>query len=214
MKVSVVREQIEIPAGSHQLLPGGIGLIELTAFNRRSQEQLEGWIPEMLGDGMKALILDMRRNSGGLLTEARDVSDIFLPAGEVVVKTEARDGEPEFQKTRRPQALPADIPVVILTSRMTASAAEIVAGALQDHERATLVGKRTYGKGSVQQLLPILPFKQDDWSEPEQRHGGGPKDPEAPQGARSQSCNRVSVRLVPAGSPQRQEVLPDLRDLR
>jgi C-terminal peptidase prc len=165
MKVTVVRQQIEIPAGSYQMLPGGIGLIELTTFNKRSQEQLETWIPQMVEGGMRGLILDMRRNSGGLLTEARDVADIFLPAGEVVVRTESRISEPEFQRTMKKALVPADTPVVILTSRMTASAAEIVAGALQDYGRATLVGKRTFGKGSVQQLLPILTERQDYWDD-------------------------------------------------
>ena len=161
MKVVVVRDRIEIPAGSRQLLPGGIGLIELNEFSKSAQEQMEDWLPEMLADGMRALVFDMRRNSGGLLTEARDVADLFLPKGKIVVKTEGRNGELDLQTTVRPAIIPEDIPVVILVSRMTASAAEIVAGALQDHGRAILVGKRTYGKGSVQQLIPILTERQD-----------------------------------------------------
>jgi len=161
MKVTVTRNRIEIPAGSSQLLPGGIGLVELTEFSKSSQEQMKEWIPSMMKDGMKALILDMRRNSGGLLTEARDVADLFLPKNVKVVSTEGRQGKPEVLRTRTDAMLPSDMPVIILTSRLTASAAEIVSGALQDHGRATLVGKRTYGKGSVQQLIPILYERQD-----------------------------------------------------
>ncbi len=170
MKVVVTRDRIEIPAGSRQMLPGGIGLVELNEFSKKAQEQIESWLPEMLGDGMRALVLDMRRNSGGLLTEARDVADLFLPAGEVVVKTDNRQGEPEIHYTERPAILPNDIPILILTSRNTASAAEIVAGALQDHGRATLIGKRTFGKGSVQQLIPILHERQDYWKDTNQNY--------------------------------------------
>ena len=161
MKVTVVREQIEIPAGSHQMLPGGIGLLELQTFSQKSMEQLREWIPQMIDDGMKAIVLDMRRNSGGLLTEAREVADLFLPRGEVVVRTEGREREPEALRTTTAPLIPEDMPVVVLTGRMTASAAEIVSGALQDHGRAQLVGKTTFGKGSVQQLLPILTERED-----------------------------------------------------
>ena len=162
MKVVVTRAAIEIPAGTYQMLPGGIGLIELDQFSKSAQEQLELWIPQMLEDGMQAMILDMRRNSGGLLTEARDIAGLFLPKGHVVVKTEGREGRPQIERTLRDPIVPPDLPVVILTSRMTASAAEIVSGALQDYHRATLVGKTTYGKGSVQQLLPVLRDRLED----------------------------------------------------
>ncbi|HED66595.1 MAG TPA: S41 family peptidase [Planctomycetes bacterium] len=165
MKVEVIRDRIEIPAGSYQLLPGGIGLVELTTFSKKSREQMKSWIEEMRANGMKALLLDMRRNSGGLLTEAREVADLFLPPGEIVVKTEGRTGPPDVLRTREPALLPEDMPVVILTSRLTASAAEIVSGALQDHHRAILVGNRTYGKGSVQQLIPILRDREDSWDD-------------------------------------------------
>ncbi len=167
MKVMVTREAIEIPAGTYQMLPGGIGLVELTTFSKSAQEQLERWIPQMLADGMKALILDMRRNNGGLLTEARDVAGLFLsPKGATVVKTEGRDSKPTVERTLRDPIVPAELPIVILTSRATASAAEIVSGALQDHGRATLVGKTTFGKGSVQQLLPVLAERlEDEWDD-------------------------------------------------
>ena len=162
IKVTIERGQIEIPAGSYQLLPGGIGLVELTTFNKRSQEQMKQWIRDMQKDGMRALILDMRRNSGGLLTEAREVADLFLPRDTEVVKTQDRFGPPRVESTRHGSLIPEDMPLVILTSNLTASAAEIVSGALQDHERATLVGRRTYGKGSVQQLIQVLPRELED----------------------------------------------------
>jgi len=170
MKVTVNRGRIEIPAGSYQMLPGDIGLVELTTFSQKSTKQLKEWIPALREDGMRALILDMRRNSGGLLTEARAVADLFLPRGKVVVSTEGRERGSEALRTITDPILPEDFPVVILTGRMTASAAEIVAGALQDHGRAQLVGRQTFGKGSVQQLLPILTDREDLWMD-ENRNG-------------------------------------------
>ena len=155
MAVTIDRELIQIPAGSWQMLPGKIGVVELTTFSRVAMEELGHWIAGMQDDGMRALILDMRRNSGGLLTEARQVAELFLPANRVVAITEGRDQERHELRTRTPALVPEDVPVVILTGRYTASAAEIIAGALKDHDRATLVGQVTYGKGSVQQLLPV-----------------------------------------------------------
>jgi len=170
MVVEVERALVEIPAGAWQLLPGGIGLVELNTFSRVAMEELQRWIPNMAENGMRALVLDMRRNSGGLLTEAREVADLFLDRGKVVVSTEDRFGAPEVHKTREKPLLPPDMPVVILTSRLTASAAEIVAGALQDHGRATVVGRTTFGKGSVQQLLAVSGAKEDRWRD-ENRNG-------------------------------------------
>ncbi len=166
MAVRMDRELIEIPAGAWQLLPGGIGLVELTTFSRVAMEELRRSTDQMREDGMRALILDMRRNSGGLLSEAREVASLFLPAGKVVVSTEGRAQEPRALKTRPNRSfIPEDMPVIILTGRFTASAAEIVSGALKDHRRATLVGQTTYGKGSVQQLLPVEGAAEDRWSD-------------------------------------------------
>jgi C-terminal peptidase prc len=170
MAVSIQREEIEIPAGTWQLLPGEIGLIELNTFSRVAMEELRKWIPTMRANGMRALVLDMRRNSGGLLTEAREVANLFLPPKKLVVTTEGRDGPEERLYTREDPVVPAEVPVVILTSRFTASAAEIVSGALQDHGRATLVGKTTFGKGSVQQLLPLAGAEDDAWEDENGNH--------------------------------------------
>ena len=166
MIVEVERQQIEIPAGAWQLLPGKVGMVELSTFSRVAMKGLRDSILEMQDQGMKALVLDMRRNSGGLLTQAREVADLFLPKGKVVVSQESRlNEEPDVLRTRFPALVDENLPVVILTSRFTASAAEIVAGALRDHGRATLVGRRTFGKGSVQQLLPVDDAVEDQWDD-------------------------------------------------
>ncbi len=165
MKVVVTREVVRIPPGSYQMLPGGIGLLQLNTFSQVSMDEARKWIPDMLEQGMKALILDLRFNGGGLLTEAREVAELFLPKGKPVVSTAGRnDQRPERLRTQSEPVLPPDVPLVIMTGRHTASAAEIVSGALQDHGRAKLVGKTTYGKGSVQTLVPV-PGRQDEWED-------------------------------------------------
>ncbi len=171
MAVTVERASIEIPSGSSQLLPGGIALLELDTFSKKAMQDLRREIVDMKKHGMRGLILDMRANSGGLLTQAREVAELFLPPGERVVSTEGRGRDPEVLETHDEPIVPPEVPVVILTGRFTASAAEIVSGALQDHHRAELVGKRTFGKGSVQQLLPVLYEQLEDVFSDENRNG-------------------------------------------
>jgi carboxyl-terminal processing protease len=173
MKVSVTREQVRIPPGTYQMLPGGIGLLQLDEFSSVAMEEAKKWLPEMLSLGMKALVLDLRFNGGGLLTEAQKVAELFLPKGLDVVSTEGLDESGETRKetlkTRTASTvLPEGMPLIVLVGGATASAAEIVSGALQDHKRATLVGKTTYGKGSVQQLIQILPDREDKWEDEDQ----------------------------------------------
>jgi C-terminal peptidase prc len=168
MAMWVERRQIQIPASAYQLLPAGIGLVELTTFSKPAQEQLLRAIAKMSRDGMRALVLDLRANQGGLLNQAREVADLFLGKRKVIVSTESRGrDEPTRIMTHGDAVLPEDLPVVILTGRFTASAAEIVAGALKDHGRAVLVGNRTFGKGSVQQLIPVQweGAQIDDWDD-------------------------------------------------
>jgi C-terminal peptidase prc len=156
MAVVVERAQIEIPAVHWQMLPGGIGMIELSTFSRVASSELAAAIVELQAQGLTGLVLDLRRNGGGLLTEAVAVADLFLPAGQPVVTADYRGEPPQTLYTRRPALVGEDVPLVILTSRFTASASEIVSGAMQDLGRATLVGERTFGKGSVQNLDPLL----------------------------------------------------------
>jgi carboxyl-terminal processing protease len=178
MKVTVTRALVRIPPGTYQMLPGGIGLLQLDEFSSVAMDEARKWIPEMMKDGMKALVLDLRFNGGGLLDEAQEVAELFLPAGKEVVSTAGPDPrQPGKDKTtslitgESMQLLPPDMPLVVMVGSATASAAEIVSGALQDHGRATLVGKTTYGKGSVQTFFPILQDKlQDEWVDENNNH--------------------------------------------
>jgi C-terminal peptidase prc len=161
MAVTVTRKEIQIPPVAGEMLPGQIGLVELTTFSRVASEALTAKLNELKAQGMKGVILDLRNDTGGLLTEARNVANLFLPKGKLVVKTESRIDDPERLSTLEDPLIPADMPVAVLINRFSASASEIVSGALQDYSRATLVGQRSFGKGSVQQLL-MIPGEHDD----------------------------------------------------
>ena len=131
-----------------------IGYVQLTEFGERSLEELTHALEGLKAQGLQGLILDLRDNGGGLLTSAQKISDLFLPGGLTIVTTRGRvDGEKVLRSTD--QTLLPDIPLAVIVNKDTASASEIVAGALQDHGRAMIVGTRTYGKGSVQQVVPL-----------------------------------------------------------
>jgi hypothetical protein len=143
------------------MLPGKVGLISLIEFSRVASSEMRAAISDLLAQGMQALILDLRSNPGGLLDEVVAVATPFLPQNSLVVSTESRIESSEKHYTKGPPMLPADMPMAVLLNRFSASASEIVAGALQDHNRATVVGQRSFGKGSVQKLLTV-PGMEDD----------------------------------------------------
>lgn len=168
--VTVTREAITIPTEQHQMLPGKIGMLVLRDFSQVASAELRKPILEMLDAGMQGLIFDLRYNSGGLLEEAVNVASLFLPRGTLVVSTESRTRPTEKLFTEADPLLPPSMPMVVLVNRFTASAAEIVSGALQDHARATVIGQRTFGKGSVQNLMTIR-GTYDDRFEDENKNG-------------------------------------------
>jgi C-terminal peptidase prc len=161
MAITITRQAITIPAEQHQMLPGKIGLITLNEFSQVASGELRKPILAMLDGGMRGLILDLRNNSGGLLDEAVGVAELFLPKKTLVVSTESRIRPTEKLYTRRDPIIPPDMPMVVLVNRFTASAAEIVSGALQDEKRALVLGERSFGKGSVQNLI-TMPGMEDD----------------------------------------------------
>ena len=166
MRVVVNRAAITIPPVHHEMLPGKVGLVELTTFSRVASSEMQRALVALLEDGAEAIVLDLRNNTGGLLQEARNVADLFLDKGKLVVSTERRGQRPTEYRTRSNGQIPPDMPVAVLINRFSASAAEIVAGALQDHRRGVLVGQRSYGKGSVQNLFR-MPEEADDGFEDE-----------------------------------------------
>jgi carboxyl-terminal processing protease len=130
-----------------------IGYVRLSAFGRHTAEELQKVLDQLQKDGAKALILDLRFNPGGLLPVAIEVSDLFLNTGRIV-STEGRNTAPRVWDAKQPGTI-ADLPLAVLVNRYSASASEIVAACLQDHHRAVVVGERTWGKGSVQNVVDL-----------------------------------------------------------
>jgi carboxyl-terminal processing protease len=156
LKYPLTRAQIHIrsvPAGT--MFDRGVGYISLNPVSETSAGELRQEITAMKKKGMKSLILDLRYNPGGLLDQGVEVSDLFLDAQQEIVSTRgrARGSTKQFFDDAR-QAWP-ELPIVVLVNEGTATAAEIIAGALQDHDRAVVVGTPTFGKGLVQTLFPL-----------------------------------------------------------
>jgi len=170
MSITLERAQITIPPVNSEYLPGDIGYFELITFSRVASVELARRMIDYQKRGMKAVILDLRNNTGGLLSEAVNVSNLFLPGGKTIVSTESRSGRSKPYKTSFDPLVPAEMPVVVMINRFSASASEIVSGALQDHKRAKLVGQRSFGKGSVQNILPIYGQRDDEYAD-ENRNG-------------------------------------------
>ena len=137
------------------LLEDGVGYIDVKAFSDSTGSEVSHAIEDLLGRGMKSLVIDLRTNPGGLLSEGVRMSDLFLDPGQRIVSMNGRipSANRVFSDSAR-QRWPT-LPIVVVVDGRTASAAEIVAGALQDHDRAVIVGRTTYGKGSAQSVFPF-----------------------------------------------------------
>ena len=156
VEVTLQREVIHIQvAKSH--MEGDIGYVRLTQFNEQTDSGLRAAVAkfrQQAGDRLHGIVLDLRNNPGGLLDQAVGVSDDFLEQGEIV-STRARHPDDSQRWNAKPGDITGGLPVVVLTNGGSASASEIVAGALQDRHRAIVVGQRTFGKGSVQTVIPL-----------------------------------------------------------
>ena len=137
-----------------KMITDGIGYVRITQFNEPTDDEFEKALVKLEGQGMNALILDLRHNPGGLLESARKVASKFIAAGELIVSTEGRDVANKIVY-RADRGKKRNYPVVLLVNNGSASGSEIVAGALQDLKRAVVIGETTFGKGSVQSVLPL-----------------------------------------------------------
>jgi carboxyl-terminal processing protease len=154
--VTLRRRPVDVQSVSHvQLLSTaeGIGYAQITGFQKSTLSELENAIARMERQGMRSLIMDLRGNPGGLLTSAVDISDKFLADGVIVTTRGRADGQSHTYRAHRSGTW--QVPLVVLIDGDSASASEILAGALQDNQRATIVGTRSYGKGSVQSIFPL-----------------------------------------------------------
>lgn len=153
LKFTLTRAQIELKAVKSEMLGNDIAYIRITYFNQNTTKELKSAIEGLRKKGFKGIILDLRNNPGGLLNEAVSTAKMFINKG-VIVSTKGRYPWHTVVYEADGSAIPY-CPMVVLVNRGSASASEIVAGALQDHGRAKLVGVRTFGKGSVQTVIPF-----------------------------------------------------------
>lgn len=153
MSFTIVRETIDIPNVRTSLTEGNLGYIRLLGFSRGASEQVRSEVTRLTAAGAEGIVLDMRDNGGGLFTEAVDVASVFIEEGEIVTYRERSEADVVYEAEGKAFE---DVPLVVLVNEGTASASEIVAGALQDSDRAIVVGTTTFGKGSVQEVLPLL----------------------------------------------------------
>ena len=158
IEVSITRDVIRVKAVRANVEGDDVGYIRMTQFNEQTTEGLKKAITDITAkvskDKLKGYILDLRNNPGGLLDQAISVSDAFLEKGEIV-STRGRNAEETQRFNARPGDLTNGKPVIVLINGGSASASEIVAGALQDHKRVTVIGTRSFGKGSVQTIIPL-----------------------------------------------------------
>ena len=154
--VTIVRDIIKIRSVRHRV-EGDTGYIRITTFNQNTESGVKKAVKEIkeeLGDDLRGYVLDLRNNPGGLLDQAIAVSDAFLERGEIV-STRGRSEDDVERDNATPGDLANGLPIVVLVNGGSASASEIVAGALQDHKRALVIGTQSFGKGSVQTVIPL-----------------------------------------------------------
>jgi carboxyl-terminal processing protease len=157
LKIKITRDVIRVTSVKSRMLDPGYGYIRISQFQSRTGENLRDAISKLeeKADGsLKGLVLDLRNNPGGVLSAAVSVSDAFLTDG-IIVYTEGRLEDAKLKFNAKPTDLLDGAPMVVLVNGGSASASEIVAGALQDHSRAIVMGQKTFGKGSVQTILPM-----------------------------------------------------------
>jgi carboxyl-terminal processing protease len=155
LEFTITRGVIPLKSVRYFFLAPDIGYVRVSNFQSNTAEDLSKALATLEKDGkMKGLVLDLRNNPGGLLSQAIDVSEMFLDSG-IIVSTKGRTGSHDIEARAHKNSHPRNYPMIVLVNGGSASAAEIVAGALQDNKRALILGSRTFGKGSVQTILPL-----------------------------------------------------------
>lgn len=153
--VTLTRAVIEVPTTKHDMIPGGIGYLRIIQFTPLTDERVLDALKYFKKQNFNSLIIDVRNNPGGLLTSVVDVTDFFLPGG-IIVSTRSRIPSENMVYTADPEVqISRNVPIVVLIDKGSASASEILAGALKDRDRAYLIGETSFGKGSVQQIKYI-----------------------------------------------------------
>jgi carboxyl-terminal processing protease len=155
LQFEIERSEVHMRTARAEALPGRYGYLRITSFNDSTPSETRRQLSELQASApLRGLVLDLRGNPGGVLESAVGVADEFLETG-VIVRAEGRTAESRFEMRATDGDLLRHAPLVVLVDRGSASGAEIVAAALRDHGRATLMGERTFGKGSVQTVMPL-----------------------------------------------------------
>lgn len=155
LEFSIVRDVIPLKSVRHLILSPEVGYVRVSNFQSKTSEELTSALENLeKGRNLIGLILDLRNNPGGLLSQAIEVSELFLDSG-VIVSTKGRDSSQDITATAHKNKRARTYPIIVLVNGGSASASEIVAGALQDNYRALILGTKTFGKGSVQTILPL-----------------------------------------------------------
>lgn len=154
LEFEIERAVISIPTVEQELLDGQVGYIHLYLFSTNSAAEFDAALESLLDQGATSLIVDLRSNSGGFVETAVEIASAFIPSGTVLIEEWGDGTRNEYLVNEEP--IDVDIPMVVLVDGGSASASEILAGALQDHERATLIGTTTFGKGLIQNWIPLI----------------------------------------------------------
>jgi len=154
---AIVRDVIQVKSVKYRMLDNGYGYVRISQFQEKTDDDLSAALKTLRkesGDNLQGLVLDLRNDPGGLLDQAVKVADHFIKEG-LIVYTEGREAESKMKFSAKKNGKEPDYPIVVLVNGGSASASEIVAGALQDHSRAVVMGTQTFGKGSVQTIIPL-----------------------------------------------------------
>jgi carboxyl-terminal processing protease len=179
--LTIVRDEIHVEPVVAYMLEPGIGFVRLETFSKNARAEIGTAIDELIGQGAQGLVLDLRDNPGGLLDEGVAVTDLFLEQSDDIVETRSRVSDQNYTFRASTEDLFPGLPIVVLVNNYSASASEIVAGALQDHDRAVILGTTTFGKGSVQTLYQLpeghhLKLTTAGWYTPSGRSISRPRD--------------------------------------
>lgn len=149
----LIRENIKVNPVEGKVISNNIGYIEFSSFDDGTAEEFKLKFEELQKQGIESLIIDLRNNGGGIVDEALEIADYILEKDDVILYEVDKNGKEKIEKSKNNPII--NMPIIILTNENTASSSEILAGALKDHEKAKIVGTKTYGKGVIQQLLTL-----------------------------------------------------------
>ena len=153
LNFDIERKNIDLYPIKYEILENNIGYISITSFDSESAKEFKTLYNKLKKSNIKGLILDLRNNGGGIVDEALEIADYMLEEEDIILITKDKEGNEEIEKSKKKPIV--DVPIVVLVNENTASASEMLAGALKDNGKATIVGKKTYGKGVIQELITL-----------------------------------------------------------